>query len=325
MAIDTIEFLNPPQMIRVTQIEGEQERRVSNWITQWDFEEPIDVGIVGVPLFKGSILPAGVDSTPNAIRKAMVYCTTYNPDLDVDIQSLKARHIGDIQLHTSDVLENHRRIEAAFTGIFALAGDMVTTIIGGNGSITAPIVRAFAEANQRKVGIIQFDSKVDSRHLAEGGPSDSTTVRAILEADVGVSGQQVFHIGSHGFLSSMEERRWAQDQGVTLLTARQARKEGMKEVVERALATASTGTNAIYVSVDGTVLDITASGPALGSAPGGLSLGEMEESLFLIGQNPRVRALDLVGIDTSNDARGVVARTSLGLLLAFLAGVKTRE
>ena len=325
MATETIEFLNPPQMTRVTQLEGEQERRVSNWITHWDFEEPIDVGIVGVPLFKGSVLPAGVDSTPNAIRKAMVYCTTYNPDLDVDIQSLKVRHVGDIALHTSDVLENHRRIEAAFTGIFGLAGNMVTTILGGNGSITAPIVRAYAKSDQRKVAIIQFDSKVDSRQLAEGGPSDSTTVRAILEADIGVSGDRVFHIGSHGFLSSMEERRWAQDQGVSLVTARQARREGMNEVVERALATTSRGTDAIYVSVDGTVLDITASGPALGTAPGGLSLSEMEESLFLIGQNPMVGALDLVGIDTFNDARGVVARTSLGLLLAFLAGVKTRE
>ena len=324
MTIDTIEFLGPPQITRLTQYEGEQERRVSNWITYWDFEEPIDVGIVGVPLFKGSVLPVGVDSTPNAIRKAMVYCTTYNPDLDVDIQSLKTRHIGDIALHVSDVLENHRRIETAFSGIFGLADDMVTVIVGGNGSITAPIVRAYAEANQRKVGIIHFDSKVDSRHLAEAGPSDSTTVRAILEADIGVSGEQVFHIGSHGFLSSMEERRWTQDQGVTLVTARQARKEGINEVVERALDTTSRDTNGIYVSVDGTVLDITASGPALGAAPGGLSLGEMEESLFLIGQNPKVKALDLVGIDTSNDARGVIARTSLGLLLAFLAGVKTR-
>ncbi len=325
MTRQAIEYLNAPQVVRVTQREAERERRVSNWVTEWDFEERIDVGIVGVPIAKGAILPTGTDSTPNAIRKAMVYFTTYNPDLDVDIESLRVRHVGDVALHVTEVLENHRRIEAVFTSLFDLAPSMVTLVVGGNGTITAPVVRAFARANRGSVGIIQFDSKVDSRAVSEGGPSDATSIRDILESDVGVSGSNVFHIGSHGFVSSLEERRWAEGQGVTLVTARQARSEGMRLLVERALAVAGEGVEALYVSVDGTALDITSSGSAFASAPGGLSLIEMEEALFLIGRNPKVRALDFVGIDTFNDVKEVVARTFLGLLLAFLAGVKSRE
>jgi hypothetical protein len=50
----------------------------------------------------------------------------------------------------------------------------------------------------------------------------------------------------------------------------------------------------------------------------------MEEALFLIGKNSKVRALDLVSVDTFNDVKEVVARTSLSLLLSFLAGIADR-
>ena len=325
MATKTIEFLNAPQLIRLSQLEGKRERRVSNWITTWDFEESIDVGIVGVPLVKGGLLPAGVDSTPNAIRKAMVYCTTYNADLGVDIESLRVRHIGDLGLHVTDVLDSHRRIEAACTEIFKLTGDVVTVIIGGDGSITTPTVKALRKATGLKLGIVQFDSRVDSREIADGGPSDATPTRAVLEADIGVSGANVVHIGSHGFLAAKEEEDWALKQGVTVVTARQVRKDGIEAVTQRALDAASAGTDGVYVSLDGTALDITVSGSALASAPGGLSLTDMQESLFLIGQHPRVRALDMVGIDTYDDTKEAVARTALGLLLSFLAGVRGRK
>ena len=325
MTRPAIEHLDPPRIVRTTQWESELERRVSNWVSVWDFEESIDAGIVGVPLAKGAILPIGSDTTPDAIRKAMVYCTTYNPDFDVDIQTLKVRHVGDVALHVTDVRENHRRIESVFTDLFGLASEMVTVVVGGNGTITAPIVRAFARANGGSTGIVAFDSKVDSRAVAEGGASDATSIRDILESDVGVSGGNVFHVGSHGFLSSREERRWAVERGVTLVTAREARREGVGPLVERALTAVGAGADAIYVSLDATVVEMAASGSALASAPGGLSVIEMEDALFLAGKSPKVRALEVVGVDTFNDAKEIVARIFLGLILAFLAGLKSRN
>ncbi len=322
MTRPTIEYLDPPRITRATQWESELERRVSNWVSVWDFKESIDAGIVGVPLAKGAILPIGSDTTPDAIRKAMVYCTTYNPDLDVDIQSLKVRHVGDVALHVTEVRENHRRIESVFTDLFGLASETVTVVVGGNGTITAPVVRAFAGANGGSTGMVVFDARVDSRAVAEGGASDATSIRDILESDVGVAGSNVFHVGSHGFLSSQEERTWAREQGVTLVTAREARREGVASVVERGLS--AVGADAIYVSVDATVLEMAASGSALASAPGGLSVTEMEDALFLAGKSPKVRALEVVGVDTFNDVKEIVARTYLGLILAFLAGVKSR-
>ena len=227
MTRPAIEYLDPPRVVRATQWESELERRISNWVSIWDFEEGIDAGIVGVPLAKGAILPIGSDTTPDAIRKAMVYCTTYNPDLDVDIQSLKVRHLGDVALHVTEIRENHRRIESVFADLFGLASEMVTVVVGGNGTITAPIVRAFARANGGSAGMVVFDSRVDSRAVVRGrrerrhvGPRHTGIRRRRVPAS------SVCHIGSHGFVSSQEERTWAREQGVTLVTAREARLEG---------------------------------------------------------------------------------------------------
>ncbi|MBI4337977.1 MAG: arginase family protein [Chloroflexi bacterium] len=324
MTTKTIEFLGPPQIIRLNQLEGQKERRVSNWITAWDFSEAIDVGIVGVPLSKAGHLPAGVDSTPNAIRKAFIYFTTYDPDLGVDIQSLKVRYVGDVRLHATDLVENNRRIEQAMKEVFGLTGRVVTVIMGGDGSITAPVVRGMAAATKQKIGLVWFDSRADSRDVAEGGQSDVTPLRNILEAGV-VQGSSTAVVGLHGFASSMEEHGWAAGQGVTLITARQARKEGIANVTQRALEVASKGTDAVYVSVDGTVLDMSSSASHLATVPGGLSWLEVQEALFLLGQGTRVKALDITAIDTYDDIKEVVARTSAGLLLAFLAGVKLRK
>ena len=325
MTRPAIEYLDPPRIVRATQWESELERRVSNWVSLWDFEESIDAGIVGVPLAKGAILPIGSDTTPDAIRKAMVYCTTYNPDLDVDIQSLKVRHLGDVALHVTEIRENHRRIESVFADLFGLASEMVTVVVGGNGTITAPIVRSFARVNGGSAGMVVFDSRVDSRAVSEGGASDATSVRDILESGVGVAGGSVFHIGSHGFVSSHEERTWAREQGVTLVTAREARREGVGPLVERALTAVGAEADAIYVSLDATVLEMSASGSALASSTGGLSVSEMEDALFAAGRSRKVRALEVVGVDTFNDVKEIVARTYLGLILAFLAGLKSRD
>jgi hypothetical protein len=140
---------------------------------------------------------------------------------------------------------------------------------GGDGSITAPVVRAWANASGKKLGMILFDSRVDSRDLSVGGPSASTPLRALLESNFGIRGLNVFHVGAHGFLSSVDEQRWAENRGVTVVTAREVRAQGIGAVTKRALAVASDGTDAIYVSVDGTVLDVEWSGATLSAAPGG--------------------------------------------------------
>ena len=102
-----LEYLDPPQLVVLSETEGQDERRVSNWITEWDFEEEIDVGIIGVPMDTSTMVDSVLTETPNNVRKAFVHFTTFNPDFGVDVQGLKVRYVGDVGIHQTYVEEKH--------------------------------------------------------------------------------------------------------------------------------------------------------------------------------------------------------------------------
>ena len=66
-----LEYLDPPQLIVLSETEGRDERRVSNWITEWDFEEEIDVGIIGVPMDTSTMVDSVLTETPQQREKGV--------------------------------------------------------------------------------------------------------------------------------------------------------------------------------------------------------------------------------------------------------------
>ncbi len=319
------EYLDPPQLRILSETEGQEERRVSNWITEWDFEEAIDVGIIGVPLNTSTMVDSVLTETPNNMRKALVHFTTFNPDFGIDVQDLKVRYVGDVGFHQTDIDENIRRMEATLPGLFEFNSSYIPVMLGGAGAVTWLSATSYAKATGKKLGIVHFDSRSDMRSLDEGGPTDFTPMRGILEAGVGIEGKNVAQLGLHGFVSTLTEHQYAKDQGVTIITARETRKEGIDAVVARALAVASDGTDAIYVTVDGSALDIPYSQISRMASPGGLSGEDMAEAMYTLGQYPKVAALDLVDIYTYLDENETAARVACSLLMAFLAGCRTRK
>ena len=131
-----MEYLGPPQFRKLTDTEGRDERRVSNWITEWDTQEAIDVGIIGVPWATSTMADTVLSASPSNIRKALVYLTTFNPDFGIDVQDLKVRYIGDIGLHQTDIDENIRRIESTLAAVFDPQPSYVSLILGGAGAVT---------------------------------------------------------------------------------------------------------------------------------------------------------------------------------------------
>lgn len=320
-----IEYLDPPQLRRLSEAEGRYGRRASNWITPWDFQEAIDVGIIGIPWNTSTMADTVLGESPNNMRRALANLTTFNADFGVDVQDLKVRYVGDIGLHQTDIDENIRRIRIALTELFASNASYVAVILGGAGAVTWLSATCYAKATGQKLGIVQFDSRNDMVSLHDGGPTDATPMRAILEAGVGVEGRNVAQIGLHGFVGTLEEHQYAQSQGVVTITAREVRREGIGPAVGRAVAVASRGTDAIYVTVDGSVLDIPYINLSTMATPGGLSGADVTEAMYLLGQNPKVKALDLVDVYTYLDHAETAARVGCGLIMAFLAGYHVRK
>lgn len=320
-----LEYLDPPQLIVLSETEGLDERRVSNWITEWDFEEEIDVGIIGVPMDTSTMVDSVLTETPNNVRKAFVHFTTFNPDFGVDVQGLKVRYVGDVSIHQTYVDENIRRLEATLPPLFESNSSYVPVVLGGAGAVTWLTATSYAKATGKKLGIVHFDSRSDTRSLDEGGPTDFTPIRAILESGAGIEGKNVAQVGLHGFVGTQAEHQYAIDNGVTVVTAREVRREGIDAAVARALAAASDGTDAVYVTVDGSVLDIPLAYISRTATTGGVSGADMSEAMYLLGQESKVAALDLVDFYTYLDENETTARVAASLLMAFLAGLSQRS
>jgi len=322
--VKKIELLNPPELVRRSNWRDRYETKVAQWLTPWDGEEPVDIGFIGVPLSKTSISHSGASMTPNALRELFSAATTYSIDYDVDLQELLARDMGDIQMHVTDLLRCHANIEQGLLNIYQALPNLFPIIAGGDHSITCPSVKAFTKKISGKVGIVQIDSHMDVRNLQDGGPSNGTPIRGLIESGT-VEGKHIAQIGLHSFANSKPYRDYAVSQGITQFTARQVAREGVEPLVEKALEVAGEGTDAIYVTVDMDVLDQAYAPGVPAMVPAGMTSWQLLDAVYLLGQNPKVQGFDVVCVDPMQDPRRATVRMTLHVILTFLAGYMTRS
>ena len=314
--------LNLPTVTRRAPWQDRPEFKVGNWLTLWDFAEPLDAGLIGAPYSAASISASGAAGGPESIRTAFRYNATYSPDWDTDIKDLRFRDLGDINGHLTDVGAAHRNIEAAVRDALSLGIPFVPVVLGGDHSITAPAVRGFCAANPGKsVGIINIDAHYDVR-VMDSGPHNGTPFRQLIEG--GIDGRNVVELGIHGFMNASYYRQWANEQGVTTITGRDVYKRGMEACILEALGIAGEGTDLIYVSVDIDCLAFPWATGTSASSPEGLSAWDLMEAMFIVGQHPKVAAIDVVEVDPTRDVQDVTSRSACTAILTFLAGLHRR-
>ncbi|WP_026011126.1 arginase family protein [Paenibacillus sp. OSY-SE] len=105
-------------------------------------------------------------------------------------------------------------------------------------------------------------------------------------------------------------------------TSRDVRRLGIDAILDRALAWAGEGTEAIYVSFDVDVIDqaFAPGCPAIGT--GGM---DPWDALYRLGMLPQVQGLDFVCIDPTVDVRNVTSRLAVQFMLSFLSGMAERS
>ncbi|RNB89589.1 formimidoylglutamase [Brevibacillus fluminis] len=319
-----IDLLNPPELIRRSNWRDRYETKVSQWLTPWDGETAPEIGFIGLPLSKTSISISGASMTPNALRELFANVTTYSIDHDVDLQELAAYDLGDIQMHVTDLLRCHANIEQGMKNVYEALPNMFPIIAGGDHSITCPSVKAFKQKIGGKVGIVQIDSHMDVRNLEDGGPSNGTPIRGLIESGT-VEGKHIAQIGIHSFANSKPYRDYAVSKGITQFTARQVAREGIEPLVAKALEIAGEGTDAIYVTIDMDVLDQAYAPGVPAMVPAGMTSWQLIDAAFLLGQHPKVKGFDIVCVDPMQDPRRATVRTTLHVILNFLAGYMKRN
>src|SRR6266511_4391754 len=211
-----IEHLQPPELVRL-----------SHWIRPWDFAEPIDVGITAVPIARAAIKPVSAHQGPNALREGRFFFTTYSIDYGVDI--------GDLEIPLWDIVEAHENIYVAARGLLAHEPRFFPIFVGGDHSMTRPIVRALHEARPEleRVGLVQFDAHIDCQNFDDGGPHNGTPIRGIIEDDNGVDPRNIVQIGISGFVNAEHYRHYlVEEQGGTIFSTRDVARRGIDAVLK---------------------------------------------------------------------------------------------
>ena len=244
------------------------------------------------------------------------------------IQDLTVRDTGDIDIPLWDVVEAHENIYAAARGLLAHEPRFFPVFVGGDHSMTRPIVRALHDARPEleRVGLIQFDAHIDAQNFDDGGPHNGTPIRGIIEDENGVDGRNVVQIGISGFVNAAYYRRYlVEEQGATIFPTREVARRGIEAVLVDAWDIASRDVDGVYLTFDIDSVEL-AYAPGTGAAiSGGLTPWQAMDALFELGGREQVVGFDLVEVDPTRDPLAITQRLANKLLLTFLAGFYRRR
>ena len=301
----------------VMSVEDPQWPRASDWLASGGEERGRHLVVVGVPCARSSISPSRADTTPAAVRAALRRFSTFDADLDVDLERLRVTDAGDLPVAA---LAGDELVDAVESGVRALPPADLVVLLGGDNALTRPAARALLPELARG-GLLTLDAHHDVRGM-HAGPTNGTPVRGLL--DDGLPGEHVVQVGIGALTNSRAYRSWCDEQGISVVTATQARRQGVAEVVREALDDLAGHADALYVDLDVDVVDSALAPGCPGARPGGLQAWELLDAAAEVGRHPAVVAVDVVEVDAAADPSGRTVDLAAACLLRVAAGLAAR-
>jgi agmatinase len=279
----------------------------------------IDVAVIGAPLDQGSFNRAGSRNGPRAIRDAsQIYGTAILPSqgvYDVELGRYKLANTkivdyGDIPVAPTLTQENLDLITDTVKEI--LRHNIFPVILGGDHSITYPVLRAFENV---PLSIVHFDSHMDFADDILGiRISHANPLKRASELG---NIRQITQIGIRGLLNPEIYIDEAKEFGAHVITATQAIKHGSDRVISQIPESEN-----IYVTFDIDALDPSVA-PGTGTpGPGGFTYLQMREMLTALPRKGKIMGFDLVEVNPLYDPAGITSQVAARLILDFLAGIR---
>src|ERR687895_1907833 len=116
----------------------------------------LDVALLGIPYDGGVSYRPGARFGPRAVREQSSLIRSWHPVLKVHpFQRLRVADCGDVDVVPISIERTFERIEEALTGV--LTAGAVPVVVGGDHSVTLPILRSLARRHGR-LGVVHFDA-----------------------------------------------------------------------------------------------------------------------------------------------------------------------
>jgi len=217
---------------------------------QWEHPDlkGIDIALIGVPMDLGVSNRSGARFGPRAVR-AMERVGPYNHVLkNTPIQDSGVFDIGDVPFRSRLDLElSQEDIEATYRQL--QAAGVIPVSVGGDHSITSPILRALAQ--DERVALIHFDAHCDTAGPLEGcrfyhgGPFRQAVLDGALDPT------KTIQIGIRGAAEYLWE--FSYESGMTVIHAEDLNRMSLDDIVQQAKKVV--GDTPTYISFDIDCLD----------------------------------------------------------------------
>ena len=285
--------------------------RAAAWMLADDGQRA-DLGLLGVPANTTSISATGANTTPDAIREAL---------LRYSLQS-SAGSLEQLRAIDSGNIENPDQNEAATIAKVAKLRTRTELVLalGGDNSVTyATALGAFGD-QLAQAGLITFDAHHDIRH----GVSNGSPVRRLIEA--GLDPKRIVQIGINDFSNSPAYSNEAAELGIRVIHRDELETRSLEDVMAEALAVAGSAGGPIHVDIDVDVCDRAFVPACPAAAPGGITAHQLRKLARLAAADPRVVSVDITEIDATADAPdGRTVRLGALLVLESAAGLLLRR
>jgi len=260
--------------------------------------------ILGCP-FDCGIHPfrVGARQGPAAIRQQSGLVRRYQPELaDVDLPAhLHAVDCGDVQLTPARMEDGFARIEEA---AYRIAAKGVVPIgLGGDGSVSLPLVRAASRAHPGLVAV-HIDSHTDSYPADPAHPYDASTQFTHAALEGRIAAEASFHIGLRGTTFRQGVHDYGRELGYNLVTMAGYWDAGPRAVIERVRQVV--GDRPVYLSWDMDVFDPSCAPGVCTPVWGGLSAREGLQLIRGLG-GLNIVAADVNTVSPPQDLNGMTA------------------
>lgn len=278
-----------------------------------------EVAVFGVPFDAGTTARTGARFGPRAIREASTMYAYFSPGERVYdgetgtwiLDGVRLVDAGDVDIPPMAPVDLYHRRVGDRTAALARSG-LLPVALGGDHSITYPILRGLAAARQTApFHLVQLDTHMD--YWDDEGGQLYTHASSIIRAHEEGLVASVTQIGIRGLHTVRDNVELARRRGVRTFWCEQARRAPAAELV----AHIAPG-EAVYLTLDVDVLD-PAIAPGTGTPePGGFSYYEAKSIMRAVAQRGRLIGLDVVEVSPPYDLAQTTAQHAARLILDTL-------
>jgi agmatinase len=277
-----------------------------------------EVGLLGIPFDNASSFRKGAALAPDTIRQITSYTARFTEE-GHPLSGVRVRDYGDVAPDLN--------WERYFNTVETLAAEPLshpfTLFIGGDHSVTIPLVAAFGQAIPGKIGYIQFDAHPDLMDEWYGHKwSHACTARRILERP-GIDPRHLAFVGIRCWLEG-ELAFVAQHPEITVCSAIDIHRRGIKWAAEKVVKQLE-GLDAVYFSLDIDGLD-PAFAPGTGTPEaGGPTTRQLLDFLRIIFDRLPVRALDIVEVSPPLDPSNITSTAAVKIIYEVFGWISGRQ